>query len=534
MSFSFDPDAKYRYMGIFRQDKTVLDVSEVSDRIKLTLRQEAAADLAGFLNKKGQRFLFCFDEFDENGTYRMEHSFSRGQAVGDGKNILFPGGNSTEYQPMKAPFALMRLLYREAPSSAEFYVQCKKEARWERVESALLPGKNQTDEDKIRPPFLQLQYDSRYSLPAAEESGYTSAVLSIHAVIKNRLDSLGIPYAVGTDPEDSARIFIRIPRAEGLYLEELENMGENMARDWSLGSRNARRRTSFYATSFSVQETGEGAWQLLMSPDGNDLDTVEETLQTLLEQGEEEIFLYDLYRPLAAGNVQEAIRSLEENGTIAFTRWTFSEYQAMDAKTLALGRFLMTCFGQNPENSYRLAASQTQEEDGRIRFFYEGLPDRIDRDPGDKWAQEQDLPWKSSKLSYRRKDRSLRVTLYEYPLDRPGECLEICRRLFDGAEDAGVKLNELSISCYEKAADTPGVVNTEEVYLVFSQDFEAGSMILDHGIISGFSKEDPAQTGRAESLKSIYYHAFDDSDCWRNMLTEEAREKKEEIFFIPD
>ena len=534
VSFSFDPDAKYRYMGIFRQDKTVLDVSEVSDRIKLTLRQEAAADLAGFLNKKGQRFLFCFDEFDENGTYRMEHSFSRGQAVGDGKNILFPGGNSTEYQPMKAPFALMRLLYREAPSSAAFYVQCKKEARWERVESALLPGKNQTDEDKIRPPFLQLQYDSRYSLPAAEESGYTSAVLSIHAVIKNRLDSLGIPYAVGTDPEDSARIFIRIPRAEGLYLEELENMGENMARDWGLGSRNARRRTSFYATSFSVQETGEGAWQLLMSPDGNDLDTVEETLQTLLEQGEEEIFLYDLYRPLAAGNVQEAIRSLEENGTIAFTRWTFSEYQAMDAKTLAMGRFLMTCFGQNPENSYRLAASQTQEEDGRIRFFYEGLPDRIDRDHGDKWAQEQDLPWKSAKLSYRRKDRSLRVTLYEYPLDRPGECLEICRRLFDGAEDAGVKLNELSISCYEKAADTPGVVNTEEVYLVFSQDFEAGSMILDHGIISGFSKEDPEQTGRAESLKSIYYHAFDDSDCWRNMLTEEAREKKEEIFFIPD
>lgn len=534
VSFSFDPDAKYRYMGIFRQDKTVLDVSEVSDRIKLTLRQEAAADLAGLLNKKGQRFLFCFDEFDENGTYRIEHGFSRGQAAGDGKSILIAEGNPQENDFMEAPFALMRLLYQEAPSSAAFYVQCKKEARWEHVESALLPGKNQTDEDKIKPPFLQLQYDARYNLPGGEGSGYTSAIVSIHAVIKNRLDSLGIPYAVGTDPEDSSMIFVKIPRAAGLCLEELENLGADMARYWSLGSRNARKRTSFYATSFSVQETGEGAWQLLMSPDENDLDTVEETLQTLLEQGEEEIFLYDLYRPLAAGNVQEAVRSLEENGTIAFTRWTFSEYQAMDANTLALGRFIMTCFEQDPENTCRLAAAHVQEADGRISFFDKGFPDRIDRDPGEKWAKEQVLPWKSAKLSYTRKDRSLHVTLYEYPLDRPGECLEICRGLFDSAEDAGINLNELSISCYEKAADTPDVINTEEIYIAFSEDFEAGSMIVDHGIISGFSKEDPEQTGRAESLKSIYYYAFDDSDYWRNMLTEEAREKKEEIFFIPD
>lgn len=534
VTFSFDPEGSYRYMGIFRQDKSIREVREVSEGILLTFREEAAAGLAGFLDKKGHKLLFCFDEFAENGDIRMHYGYKVGQALGDGKSVLLAHGDHNSSEIMEDPIGLARLHYTAAPSAAAFTVQCMQEVRWEQPEAALLPGNNQTDAGKIKPPYLQLQYYPWSDLTAGEAGGYTSAVLSIHAVTKNRLDSLGIPYAVGTDPSDPAVFFVRIPLVKGLCREELEKLGDDIADKSYLGSQRARQANSLFSTSFTVQETGENSWQLLMSLGTSTQNTAEKALQTLADQEEKEVFLYNEYRPIAAADLQEAVRSLKESGTIAFTRWAFSEKQTMDAGTLPLGRFIATCFEQNPEEDYYLGETQVHEADGTIRFFNEGLPDRIDKDPAEKWAAEQVLPWKSAELAYESRERRLRVRLHDYPLEQPEQCLAVGRELFDSADKAGVILNECTLSCYEKSADTFGGWYMESVCLHFCEDFETGSMLLNYGSIYGFLKEDPEEVRRAERLRGIYYRAFEDSAYWRKMLSEKAQEKREEFFYIPD
>lgn len=453
VSVLFDQGKSYRYLGIFRQDRTILDIREASGGDVLIFQDEAAASLGNLLSGEGQHFLFSFDEFFPDGNRRMEYSFGSGYSVGDGKSVFLPKEDHIGGQSMFAPLALAKLQYGEAPSAAAFPVQCRPEVRWENPETALLSGKNQTGAERIKPPCIQLQYKPGSSLTAGEADGYTSALLSIHAVMKNRLDSLGIPYAVGSDPEDSQKVFVQIPLETGLWREELENLGADLANQYHLGGPRTMQSDSFYGSSFSVRKTGEDSWQILMSPGKSDQSTAEKALQSLVKQGAEEVFLYDGVRPIAAGNLQEAVRSLGESGTIAFTRWTFSEYQAMDTSTLSLGRFIATCFEQDPEEDYRLVRTQVKEADGRTRYFMEGLPDQINIDPGEKWAADQEAG-DNIELTYYISLRNLSISMYDYPLDQPERCLVAVRDLLESARKMGVVLNEININCYEKPKDT--------------------------------------------------------------------------------
>ena len=291
---------------------------------------------------------------------------------------------------------------------------------------------------------------------------------------------------------------------------------------------------SFYGSSFSVRKTGEDSWQILMSPGKSDQSTAEKALQSLVKQGAEEVFLYDGVRPIAAGNLQEAVRSLGESGTIAFTRWTFSEYQAMDTSTLSLGRFIATCFEQDPEEDYRLVRTQVKEADGRTRYFMEGLPDQINIDPGEKWAADQEAG-DNIELTYYISLRNLSISMYDYPLDQPERCLVAVRDLLESARKMGVVLNEININCYEKPKDTAfRWMDSAQVCLDFEEKFETGSMCLNFASISGFSKEEPEKVERAENLKAIYFQALRESPYWSRLLGEEALEKQEGIFRIPD
>lgn len=533
VSVLLDQDKSYRYLGIFRQDKTILDVREVSGGNVLIFRDETAASLGSLLSAKGQHFLFCFDEFFPNGNRRMEYSFNSGYSVGDGKSVFFSRGEHIGDQSMSAPLALVKLQYGEAPSAAAFSVQCEQEVRWEDPETALLSGKNQTEAERIKPPYIQLQYKPGSSLTEGKVDGYTSMILSIHAVMKNRLDSLGIPYAVGSDPDDSKKVFVQIPLETGLWREELENLGADLADQYHLGGPRTMQSDRFYGSSFSVRKTGEDSWQILMSPGKSNQSAAEKALQSLVKQGAEEVFLYDGFRPIAAGNLQEAVRSLGESGTVAFTRWTFSEYQAMDTSTLSLGRFIATCFEQDPEDDYWLVSTQVREADGCTRYFMEGLPDQIDIDPGEKWAANQE-PEDDMEINYRSSLRTLRVTMFDHPLERPERCLAGCRDLLESARKNGVIPNEIYIDCYEEPKDTVSLFDSENVCLKFEEDFEAGSMYLNFASISGFSMEDPKEAERVEKLKTIYFRALIESPYWSRLLGEKALEKQEDIFYISE
>lgn len=527
-------EKKYRYLGIFRQDKTVLDVRKASDGNVLIFRDEAAASIGSFLSGRGHHFLFCFDEFLPNGDRMTDYSFGSGYSVGDGRSVFFSKEDHIGDQSMSAPLALVKLKYGNAPSAAAFYVQCEREVRWEDPEAALLPGKNQTKADRIKAPLILLQYYPTFDLTLGEADGYTTAVLSIHAVMKNRLDSLGIPYAVGADPADQTKVFVQIPSDAGFCREELEKLGEYCANRFHLGGLRKNHFNTFYNSAFSVQEKGENSWQILMSMEKSDQDDAKEILQTLLEQDAEEVFLYDGYRPIAAGNLQEAVRSLKESGTIAFTRWTFSEYQAMDAKTLQLGRFIVTCLAQDPETDYKLVRTQTQETDGRSRFFMEGLPDPIDIDPGEKWAAGLESG-NNREVTYSSSSRSLDISLYDYPLEQPEKCLAECREILGSAREKGIILSKIIIYCFEKPKDVAfRLPEPVQVCLDFGEDFGTGSMCMDYGSIRGFSKEDPEEVERAENLKAIYFQALRESPYWSRLLGEEALEKQEGIFRIAE
>lgn len=504
----------YYRLGMFDQQRDLESVRRTEDGTEIVLSEDARVRFQGALEDSGRKVVVTFDE--DNG----EFTFNEGVITGDGKGILMHGVSVetvSMLMPYTAQFDILR--YTEKPLSASFGVECVWKIKWEETNASLLPGENQVNAEDVPAPYMDLRYcksgdivSSKAGMDMPEQRGYDATLVGIQAIIKNRLDSLEIPYAIGIDQYVSSGLVVRVP-IEGICREEVEKLGSYLT--FHIGD--AETFSDVYLTdcSLEVEEKKDGDLSLALVIPGLKKPDIENTLAKMEKRGDEKVFLYVMDCKIASADLADAIRGMEQESRISFVHWPFSGNSSMNSTGLSLLRFLSACIEQNPAYSFILRSAQYTDRDG-IAFFQSDVLPVMYPDPGSQWVQQWNLEHVDSNLRYDEGSKDLYVYLYGCRLDDPGPGLELLWSVFQKAQEAEVPVQTVFGVLCERGPEDPAESNTHQMYIWFKRDFDSGSVQLSRGNPSGFESKDWDTVNR---LCEIYNTYVRETPFWKEMLT---------------
>ena len=326
---------QWENLGIFSQENDILSAKAGEDGIDVTLSRDAADRFEGRLDIPGTEVKLSFDAdagYDKWGYYPAA-------ANGDGLSIhLSSDASDHDYL---IPDKLKLLHLTTPPSTDAFPVQTEWKVRWEDVNSTLFPGKNQCNQNDVPNPSILVRYE-----PHGEKEnfpGYNLAEVSFQAALKNRLDSLDFPYAVGMDKYEKNVYVVKLP-TERYWYEEISYLTEIGRYNLSYGS--SKTKTTEHPDSIKLLTNSDGTWQIADEISTYNRESQQKLLEALSQQGETDLYLYYYDTPLFVCRLDDAAETLQENGTIRFTRWLSAEYPEMDDTTKHFGSFLEACSNQ--------------------------------------------------------------------------------------------------------------------------------------------------------------------------------------------
>ena len=537
--------SEYNSYGSFTQDRDVESVEKTGEGWKISFTEKAADRFAGALDSPGKQVLITFDE-DKSGYF-----YERGYTAGDGRSIVSTGTDGDEEGVLLLiTDELRRRFYTEAPLPAPFDVECGLKARWEKADSALLPGKNQKNAEAIPGPYIDLSYYSPgYLFTGTEKTGYNATMVSLQALFKNRLDSLGIPYAVGIKQSDPSQIMIRVPE-KGVYREEIDRLGRNI--DQHIGGITTLSDNYLIRNTFHAKKRTDGRYSLDLTAEDSLADSIREDLKILEDRGEEKVYLYVWGVPVAYVDLKDAVRSFDEEGRISFTRWCYDGDQAMDERTVPLLRFLISCMEEDPGNNLYLREAQFSDREGRIDYFHEGKLPELISDPAEQWTRawmqqhnekkimEEEYETASTGLtanlrqadtpdmahavvpvmSYDKNKRAVEVRLFGCRLDDPGECMKAFREVLTAAEKSGIHNLEFDgvfyENLFENRANDFQEGRTHYIYVVVNENFRTGEKRIQSGFPGGTLDDDKERAAEVCDRFNLYVQ---ETPYWSKMLT---------------
>ena len=475
-----EEELSFRELGIFDQEETMEDLlpgeGEAGGMI-LRLTEEGCRRFDGALDTEGLEVLMTFDEFDESGYRRAFYVSEPGVTMGDGRCILLPDDPDAD---LHISYALQRKRLLEAPSPAAFGVQSAWQVRWEDPEHTILPGTHQCRESEIPDPSVCLRYRSYSEEGKEDRAGYAAALLSFQAILKNRLDAIGIPYAVGVDVHRGSEYIVQVPM-EGVFLEELESLGGYFFL-YPGSERTPADRMLMEQGLRVIRDENGSSFEIAVTFNQYSVDNVTEALDVLAAQGREEVFLYLNHMPVAAGSLTEAYRTLREDQEIRFTRWAMSELGDMDAETVHFADYLSVCLEQDTQSTFHLDASEYRGEDGTIEFFNEDLPPEADRNPGtllvEKWKEREDV--KAGRLSASASSdyRTLSLNYYGCQLEDPARVLQAFADLYTEEDLDHTGIDSIYLYFYDRERGDP---DSQLITLTLRMNFAEGRMLVDSG-----------------------------------------------------
>lgn len=501
----------YYRLGMFDQQMDLESVRRTEEGTEIVLSEDARERFRGALEDTGRKVVVTFDE--DNG----EFTFDEGVIIGDGKGILMHGVSmetASIPMPYTAQFDILR--YTEKPLSASFGVECVWKIKWEETNASLLPGENQVNAEDVPAPFMDLSYLKSGELLSGrdlpDQRGYNATLVGIQAIIKNRLDGLGIPYAVGIDQSLPSVLVVRMP-TEGICRETVENLGRYMT--FHIGDEETFSDVYLAGCSLEVEEKKDGDLSLALVIPKLKKPDIENTLAKMEKRGDEKVFLYVMDRKIASADFGDAIRSMERESRITFVHWPFSGNPSIDSTGLSLLRFLSACIEQNPDHSFILRAEQFTDTDG-IAFFQCDMLPVMYPNPGAQWVQQWNREHEDYNVSYDELDKVLYVSIFDCRLDDPGPGLESLWSVFQKAQEAQVPVQEVMGVLYERRREDPAESNTHQMYIWFKRDFDSGSVQLSRGNPSGFDRKDQ---DTVNGLCEIYNAYVRESPFWKEKLT---------------
>lgn len=346
-------------LGVFSPAEDILSVDDSENGLLVTFSQDAAKRFGGALNEKGTNIRFTFDQ---DAGFQLIVFFV-GSSTGDGCTV------DLTLSPEEKLVAKMPLTHE--PLKNFFRVQSEWKVRWEDPKETIFPGKNQFRPEEIPGKTVSVRYTLSSAYEKENHEGFDSKALGFMAIFKNRLDSLGVPYAIGINIYDEDCYVVKVPNYP-ICMEELIDMGIEYSK-LTLGSQYAYNYLASIKDSFSVEMHEDGTYALLMHPAVSEWmhEDVEQILKTIQEQGGEKIYLYYQMEKIASCPLNEALSSFAENESIPFSQWEFGSRPEMDISTLHLARFMEAKSDQSPEYSYNMNEDhfEVRDEKGKIIYF---------------------------------------------------------------------------------------------------------------------------------------------------------------------
>ena len=441
-------------------------------------------------------------------------TYDVGVTIGDGESILLPDEEENDY---RFSFPLMVDLYTKSPLSAPFKAQSGWTTRWEDPSSTMLPGEYQCNVKEVPAPSVSVRYSHNSRNEPEEGIGYDASILSFQAILKNRLDSMGLPYAVGVNDYNRFEYVVRLP-LESIFYEELDYLGNGQS--LYLGNDRGRKNILFQnSTKFEIRK-GKGAdvFEIVLITADHTKEDLMETLQTMEEQGKKDVYLYLDRLEVAAGDLKAAQKTLAESGEIRFTRWLFPRHSEMTFDTEHFAGFLSVYAKQDPQTSFYMEEMEICGEDGEVLYFDERKPEKAYfgrvEELVQKWEDESKARERTD-MSIYGKERSLSISCYECPVEDPVKTflpfIEFYERENLGA--GGIGIIRVNLYDAEKGEE-------DSILISFSliEDFGTNTMQINNYSSTYIYSDNPAQCA---DLPDIYNSYLENTPFWKEKMAED-------------
>lgn len=508
-----DSDGLEKDYGLFSQLTDVESMERTERGLTLTFSEEARERFDEILWTPNQVLSLVLDR---EGQYLIYGSIML-ITTGDGKSVVLDDGS------IILPDALRIRLLTTETSDAPFSVEGEWKVNWEDPEKTMFVGKNQVSASSLRGETICLCYKSSGGSNTGDMNGYDVSGLSMEAIIKNRLDSIGIPYAIGQRRWDPGQIIVKCP-TDDVWQEELISLGETLR--LYLGSRTARL-LNYGINSLEVSENTDGTECLTAIISKYNVSDVETALKTLLSQGCEKVYLYRDYEPIASGDADIALQMLRESSQIQFDQWCFDPAEKFSSETMHFARFLMTAYQQRPQSDFDCDASQQLiSSDGSVSFYSEtetsSLSDwhfpTFPRDVLNEWNQDPSVEYR-----YFDDLRELSIHYYKSDIDKPSEKLQLFEKFY--RDNKELLESSLVATVYIRIMEAPDNIAAEPyISIMLSNDFNKGSYLVESGYINAVDKT----SKRYQDLVDTYNQYLDNNPLFKELC--EGRDVEERVF----
>ena len=512
---------EYRFADVLHQEEDIERLEETEEGLVLTFTDPAKKKLASVLKTAGTEAVLIWDEYDEV-TEKVEsrYTYDSCVTVGDGESLLLKPLEETE---ISFPFSLLQELLTADPLPAAFREQSVWSTRWEDPGSTLLPGKYQCKANEVPGPTISVRYSSTSSKDFEDETGYRASLLSFQAILKNRLDSLEVPYAVGVNFNDRNEFVVRVP-IESVYGEELKHLGESL---WiKLGSDRTYSSDGIYGSVLKVcREQNQDTFELaLVTEDGYHSDSVFKILQTLQDQGKKEVYLYFDDKAVAAADLQSAQKTMEENREIRFTRWLLPRHPEMTRDTEHFARYIAACIVEGPQDGFYKRETEICDDRGKVEFFSEEVPEEVFQSRAQelaaKWEKESPEQGTSG-WGFRADEDSLSLDYRDCPIEDPGAALAPFMELYEKEDLGSGGIRYLYVRLYDSGQ---GEEYSVEIDLSLWADFEKDAMMIsDYCNMYYNSRKGNPPAG----LEDLYNDYLGKTPFWKEKT---ASDRKEPVF----
>lgn len=345
----------------------------------------------------------------------------------------------------------------------------RRSIRWETGDNPLA-GVHQVDEEDLKGETAVLRYESKET--ALPEDGLPDGWYGVLAVFHERLDALGVPYALGTGADEPRTVYVKTAAKD---ITEMAAELLPCAADMEIGgiSRTVLGTVDTVYTGELFFEEREAGGKALIVPMADGKTGMARALMKLLaDAGEEKLFLTVRGMRVAEGALDEEAYA----GRFHFERLYLTD--AGDEEQEALARLLTAARSERLPEDFGLALTEVQFLDRRGRDMEGSLSGSFDRSFEEAWKETAASCGGDLTVRYEETGEVLSISAEVPKEDFPEGALEkaeeLCTAL--GYQSLPAVRMELAV----RASGTGRIL-----YLTILREKERGAQVMQLDLASG-------------------------------------------------
>lgn len=220
-----------------------------------------------------------------------------------------------------------------APFEGTFQMYCEITADWESPDGSMLTGENQCREADIGHPSVTVSYEQNEQYGTGMTKGEWAYLL---VTLKERLDTLQLPYAIGSGKNNSQRIILELNGQDlsAFYADTLMQNGYTavISGKWAEYDTPLSEKT----TAAELKTTNDGNYQYIIQLDKGEWGRFERFTKGILNKGKADLYIKIGQYYLAQCQIDAPVT----DGRIVFDKMCDSEGSSITTEAVRLFRYL--------------------------------------------------------------------------------------------------------------------------------------------------------------------------------------------------